>query len=124
MPDNKIANSIIKSFGKPIVAPSANISGKPSGTNIEDIKDELEKSVAAFVDGGDTKIGLESTVVRVVDNVPVILRPGAITKEDILKVIGKVRVDEHVLNDVKDDEKVLSPGMKHKHYAPKRDVFC
>ena len=90
MPDNKIANTIIKKFGKPIAAPSANKSGKPSGTKIEDIKEELEKSVSAFIDGGDTEIGLESTVVRVIDNVPVILRPGAITKEDILKLIGIV----------------------------------
>lgn len=119
MPDNKIANSIIKTFGKPIAAPSANKSGKPSGTRIEDIKEELEKNVSAFIDGGDTEIGLESTVVRVVNNVPVILRPGAITKEDILKVIGNVEVDKHVLNDVKENEKVLSPGMKHKHYSPR-----
>lgn len=119
MPDNKIANTIIKNFGKPIATPSANKSGKPSGTKIEDIMEELEDSVDIFIDGGDTEIGLESTVVRVVDNIPVILRPGAITKEDILKVIGNVEIDRHVLNDVKEDEKVLSPGMKHKHYSPK-----
>lgn len=119
MPDNKIANMIIKKFGKPIAAPSANKSGKPSGTKIEDIKDELDSSVSAFIDGGDTEIGLESTVVRVIDNVPVILRPGAVTKEDILKLIGTVKVDNHVLNNVEDNEKVLSPGMKHKHYSPK-----
>lgn len=119
MPDNEIANTIIKKFGKPIAAPSANKSGKPSGTKLEDIKEELDNSVSVFIDGGDTEIGLESTVVRVIDNVPVILRPGAITKEDILKVIGTVKVDNHVLNNVVDDEKVLSPGMKHKHYAPR-----
>ena len=119
MPNNKIANKIIKKFGKPIAAPSANKSGKPSGTKIEDIKEELDSSVYAFIDGGDTEIGLESTVVRVIDNIPVILRPGAITKEDILNVIGAVNVDKHVLNNVEKDEKVLSPGMKHKHYAPK-----
>lgn len=119
MPNNKIANKIIKKFGKPIAAPSANKSGKPSGTKIEDIKEELDSSVYAFIDGGDTEIGLESTVVRVIDKIPVILRPGAITKEDILNVIGAVNVDKHVLNNVEKDEKVLSPGMKHKHYAPK-----
>lgn len=118
MPSNEIANTIIKEFGNPIAAPSANISGKPSGTNIEDIKDELGEKVHALIDGGNTEIGLESTVVRVIDDIPVILRPGAVTKEDILSLIGKVKVDEHVLNDVKKDEKVLSPGMKHTHYSP------
>lgn len=118
MPDNKIANTIIKEFGKPVVAPSANISGKPSGTKVDDIKDELGEKVFALIDGGDTDIGLESTVVKVIDDVPVILRPGAVTAEDIKSLIGCVRIDAHVLNEVSADEKVESPGMKHKHYAP------
>lgn len=118
MPKNEIANLIIKELNRPIAAPSANISGKPSGTNIEDIQEELGEKVYALIDGGNTDIGLESTVVKVVDDIPVILRPGAVTKEDILSLIGKVKVDEHVLNDVKKEEKILSPGMKHKHYSP------
>lgn len=118
MPSNKIANLIIKEFGRPISAPSANISGKPSGTNIEDIQEELGDKVYALIDGGNTDIGLESTVVKVVDDVPVILRPGAVTKEDIVDLIGKVKIDEHVLSNVEKEEKVLSPGMKHKHYSP------
>lgn len=119
MPNNEIANRIIKTYGKPIAAPSANKSGKPSGTRIEDIREELSEKVAAFIDGGNTEIGLESTVVRVINNVPIILRPGAVTKEDILSVIGNVEVDKHVLNETKIDEKVLSPGMKYTHYSPK-----
>lgn len=119
MPDNHIANEIIASFGKPIAAPSANQSGKPSGTRISDIEYELGDKVFALVDGGNTEIGLESTVVRVVDDVPVILRPGAVTTDDIIKSVGKVKVDEHVLNEVGENEVVLSPGMKHKHYSPK-----
>jgi len=119
MPSSEIANRIIDNFGRPIAAPSANKSGKPSGTNILDIKDELDENVAVFIDGGNTEIGLESTVVRVVNEVPIILRPGAVTKEDILDLVGEVKVDEHVLNEVKQEEIVLSPGMKHKHYAPK-----
>lgn len=118
MPDNVIANKIIASFGKPIAAPSANESGKPSGTRLSDIKDELGEKVYALIDGGSTDIGLESTVVRVMDNVPVILRPGKVTAEDILKTVGCVKIDDHVLHEVKSDEKVLSPGMKHKHYSP------
>ena len=119
MPNNMIANRIISEFGRPIAAPSANVSGKPSGTRLEDIKNELGNNVFALIDGGSAEIGLESTVVRVVNDVPVILRPGWVTAEEIEAVAGTVRVDEHVLHDVRCDEMVLSPGMKHRHYAPK-----
>lgn len=119
MPDNEICKKIISTFGRPIAAPSANRSGLPSGTNLEDIIDELKSSVDVFIDGGDTEIGLESTVVRVIDEIPCILRPGKITAEDILKTVGKVKIDKYVLNEVDDKTEVLSPGMKHKHYSPK-----
>lgn len=75
IPSSEIARKIIKSTGLPIAAPSANISGKPSGTNITDIEKELENKVDILIDGGETDIGLESTVVKVVDNIPIILRP-------------------------------------------------
>jgi len=117
MPDNEIANKLITALGLPIAAPSANVSGRPSGTILEDIKDELGEKVYCLIDGGQTDIGLESTVVKVVDNVPVILRPGKVTLEDIKKVIGDARVDSHVLGKVDEEEKVESPGMKHKHYS-------
>ena len=119
MPSDKIARKIISEFGRPIAAPSANVSGKPSGTRIEDIRNELEDKVFVLIDGGNTDIGLESTVVKVIDGVPRILRPGGITAEDIQKLVGKVSIDNHILNKVSDSEKVESPGMKHKHYAPK-----
>lgn len=119
MPNNEIAKCIIKEFGKPIAAPSANVSGKPSGTKIDDIRAELGDRVFALIDGGDTDIGLESTVVKVIRGIPTILRPGAVTAEDIEKVIGKVCIDRHVLNEVGKEEIVESPGMKHKHYSPK-----
>lgn len=118
MPDNEIAQKIIKASGVPIVAPSANISGKPSGTNIQDIKKELENKVSAIIDGGQTNIGIESTVVKVIDDVPTILRPGKITPEEIKKVIGKVSISEKILAKVSEEEKIESPGMKYKHYAP------
>lgn len=73
----------------------------------------------ALIDGGRTDIGLESTVVKVIDGVPTILRPGAVTDKDIERVVGNVVIDSHVLNVVLNDEKVESPGMKHRHYAPK-----
>ena len=118
MPDNIIARGLIQFSGVPIAAPSANISGKPSGTSIEDIRAELEGKVSAIIDGGETEIGLESTVVKVVDEVPVILRPGKITPEDIEKVAGKVIIDSKVFKKVVENEEVESPGMKYRHYAP------
>ena len=83
MPSNKIINEVIRKCGFPIAAPSANISGKPSGTNVLDIKDEFDGRVNVIVDGGDSDIGIESTVVKVVDNIPVILRPEFVTEDDI-----------------------------------------
>jgi len=118
MPNNTIALELIKASNKPIAAPSANISSRPSGTCIEDIYDELEFSVSYFIDGGNSEVGIESTVVRVIDGVVNILRPGKISMEDILKITDKVIMDDKCLNKVDDNEQVLSPGMKHKHYAP------
>ncbi len=117
-PENKIAQEIIEYTGLPIAAPSANISSRPSGTNIDDIKDEFDGKVDLIVDGGDTKIGLESTVCKVINGIPTILRPGKITPEDLEAIIGNVDIDKHVFESTKSDEKVESPGMKYKHYAP------
>lgn len=119
MPSNRIAYELIKRANVPIAAPSANISGKPSGTNIDDIIGELEDKVDYIINGGDSDIGLESTVVRVVNNEIKILRPGKITKEDMEKLTQFVEVDEKVMKHIEKDEKVLSPGMKYRHYAPK-----
>lgn len=87
MPNSKIINEVIKKINIPLAAPSANISTKPSGTCVEDIKEEFENKVDLIVDGGKCNIGIESTVVKVIDDVPVILRPGFITEEDINNVI-------------------------------------
>ncbi|MBO5180040.1 MAG: threonylcarbamoyl-AMP synthase [Clostridia bacterium] len=119
MPSNRIAYELIKRANVPIAAPSANVSGRPSGTNIEDILEELEDKVDYMINGGETEIGLESTVVRVIDNEIVILRPGRITKEDLLEVAESVNVDKNIMKHIANDEKVLSPGMKYRHYAPK-----
>lgn len=89
MPSNEIARKIIETCKVPIAAPSANISGKPSGTNINDIRDELESKVSVIIDGGESNIGLESTVIKVTNGVPIILRPGKITPEDVKEVIRK-----------------------------------
>lgn len=123
MPSNKIANLLIKFADTPIAAPSANISGKPSGTNVSDIKDEFNNKVSCIIDGGDTLIGLESTVVRVINNKVKILRPGKITVQDFLDYGFDVELDKNIFNNVKSNEKVLSPGMKYKHYAPNKECL-
>ena len=117
MPSNEIARDLIELADTPIAAPSANISGKPSGTNVQDIFNELNDKVDYILDGGDTKIGLESTVIRVIENKIHILRPGKVTYDDLIKY-SEVIIDSHVLGSVLNQEKVLSPGMKYKHYAP------
>ena len=118
MPSSGIARKLIEYSGVPIAAPSANISGRPSGTVIEDIIDELDGKVDYIIDGDKVDIGLESTVVRVVDNIVHILRPGKITKEDIESLGIKVFIEKQVLGEYNPNEKVMSPGIKYKHYAP------
>lgn len=118
MPSNVIANEFINECGVPVAAPSANVSGKPSGTIVDDIKNELDGKVDAIIDGGISDIGLESTVVKVINGIPEILRPGKITKEDIIKAVGIAKVNDKVMQKVEKTEQVESPGMKYKHYAP------
>lgn len=91
MPSNKIIHEVIEKINIPLAAPSANISTKPSGTCVGDIIEDFENKVDLIVDGGKCNIGIESTVVKVIDGVPVILRPGFITEEDIKKVIRKCK---------------------------------
>lgn len=118
MPSNKIASKLIEYAGVPIAAPSANVSGRPSGTKIEDILKEFDGKVSTIIDDGMVDIGLESTVVRVIDNKVRILRPGKITKEDIENLRIEVEIDKNILGKYDGKEKVLSPGMKYRHYAP------
>lgn len=118
MPSNEIARKLIEYSGCPIAAPSANISGKPSGTVVEDIIDELDGKVDYIIDSGKVDIGVESTVVRVVDNVVHILRPGKITPEDIQMLGFEVFIEKQILGEYNKNEKVMSPGIKYKHYAP------
>ncbi len=118
MPSNEIARKLIEYSNLPIAAPSANVSGKPSGTIVEDIIDELDGKVDYVIDAGKVDIGLESTVVRVVDNIVHILRPGKITPEDMKKLGLEVFIEKQILGEYNKNEKVMSPGIKYKHYAP------
>jgi len=118
MPSNEIARKLIELSNCPIAAPSANISGKPSGTLVEDIIEELDGKVEYIIDGGKVDIGVESTVLRVVDGIVHILRPGKITVEDIEALGIPVHIEKQILGEYKEGEKVMSPGIKYKHYAP------
>lgn len=118
MPSNSVARKLIEFAELPIAAPSANISGKPSGTKVEDIIDELDGKVDYILDAGMVDIGVESTVVRVVDSKVHILRPGKITVEDIQSLGIDVVIEKQIMEECKTEEKVMSPGMKYRHYAP------
>ena len=117
MPIHPIIHKVIEDSNIPLAAPSANISGKPSGTCIDDIKNEFDGKVDLMVDGGKCNIGIESTVVKVEDGIPIILRPGFVTEDDIRNVIGKVKLSDKLFKKVTADEKVESPGMKYRHFT-------
>lgn len=121
MPSNKIANKII-SLSCPLAAPSANISGFPSPTAFEHVEADMTGSADAVCDGGDCEVGVESTVITLVGEVPTLLRPGGITLEDLQSVLGDVKVSDAVLNPLKNGETAASPGMKYKHYSPKAEI--
>ncbi|GAA3018071.1 L-threonylcarbamoyladenylate synthase [Tetragenococcus solitarius] len=123
MPDNEVTLSLLKKAGVPAVGPSANTSGKPSPTTFEHVYHDLQEDIEGILDDGPTKIGVESTVIDISDpeQVPMILRPGAITKEQIKQDLGiEVTYDKHLL-EVSETPK--SPGMKYKHYAPDTKVL-
>lgn len=122
MPINEVANKVIKAAGCPIAAPSANTSGLPSPTRAKYVIDDMTGKIEAIIDGGDCEFGVESTVITLATDTPTVLRPGAITKEMLESVIGKVEVANAVLHGMKDNETAASPGMKYKHYAPKARV--
>lgn len=121
-PNHEIARMIIEKSGVPLVAPSANISGRPSPTKFEHVVNDLSGKVDAVIDGGDCKVGVESTVLSLLNETPIILRPGLITNEEISKVIGKVEISPLVLKAPEKGEKIISPGMKYKHYSPETEV--
>ncbi|WP_453992972.1 L-threonylcarbamoyladenylate synthase [Bacillus nitroreducens] len=115
MPNHPIALALITASGLPLAAPSANLSGKPSPTLAKHVADDLTGKIAGILDGGATGVGLESTVLDCSGEVPVILRPGGVTKEQLESVCGTVEVDKAILSQ---HEAPKSPGMKYTHYAP------
>lgn len=123
MPAHPIANLLIELAKVPVAAPSANISGKPSPTKEKHVINDLKGRVDAIICGGDTAVGVESTVLDITSDTPMILRPGGVTKEDLEKVIGRIDVDP-ALQKTKGSELIpKSPGMKYTHYSPNADVI-
>ena len=121
-PAHKTAQAIIKAAGVPLAAPSANISGSPSPTTAFHVMSDLNGRIDAVLDGGECLVGLESTVITMVPDIPRLLRPGGITVKQIESVIGRIDIDDAVLNQLKNNEKAASPGMKYKHYSPRARV--
>ncbi len=122
MPSNSIAHELIKESHTVIAAPSANLSGKPSPTRAQDVIEDLDNKVDLIIDGGDCEIGLESSVLDMTKEIPVLLRPGKISKEDIEKVIGEICIHKLIFSNEAVEERVSSPGMKYRHYSPEVQV--
>lgn len=123
MPSHPVARKIIEKSGLPIAAPSANISGGVSPVTAEHCFADLKGRVDGVVDGGECEVGLESTVILMVGDKPRLLRPGFVTAEQICEKIGEIIIDDAILNPIGKGQKVLSPGMKYKHYSPSAKVI-
>lgn len=119
LPENEAARALIRAAGRPIAAPSANRSGRPSPTTAQHVLEDMDGRIPLILNGGPCRVGLESSVIDATGDVPVVLRPGGVTPEMIRQVLGGVRVDEHVMSPLLEGEVARSPGMKYRHYAPK-----
>ncbi len=123
MPSDKTARELIKTSGLPLAAPSANTSGKPSPTTANHVLNDLDGKIDAVIMGEDCNVGVESTVITLVGDRPILLRPGGVTLEQLKEVLPDITMSDAVLNELKSTEKAESPGMKYKHYAPKTETF-
>ena len=117
------AQAMIERCGLPIAAPSANLSGKPSPTTAAHVFEDMDGRIPLILDGGPCQVGLESTVVDATHGHIILLRPGGVTREMLEEALGEeVALGKGVMEPLADGEKALSPGLKHKHYAPKAEV--
>jgi len=115
MPANEIALSLIKESRTAIAAPSANLFGRPSPVNSQHVIDDLDGKIDMIIDGGKTRVGVESTVLDLTQNIPSILRPGGVSIERLKEVIEEIKICK--------SDKILSPGMYPRHYSPKAKVM-
>lgn len=123
IPSHPDAHRLMEVSALALAAPSANTSGMPSPTTAQHVMHDMDGRIEAILDGGACSVGVESTVITLVSDMPRILRPGVITKEQLEAVIGTVEVDKAVLNGLESGEQAASPGMKYKHYAPRARVI-
>lgn len=123
MPDHPVALALIRQVGVPIAAPSANLSGKPSPTTAGHTYSDLKGKIEAVLDGGPSGMGVESTVLDLTREIPVILRPGGVTLEQLRALVGRVDLDSSITNPEEAIEQPRSPGMKYRHYAPEAPVI-
>ncbi len=121
-PDSFVTREIIRLAGVPIAAPSANVSGKPSTTTAQHVLHDHDGRIAAIVDGGPCRVGVESTIVDLTEDRPRLLRPGGITPEQLIALLGDLVVDKAVTAQIDKDAVVKAPGMKYRHYAPSEPV--
>ncbi len=122
LPSHQVARQLIEESGTFIAAPSANISGRPSPTTAQHVIEDLCGRIDMIIDDGAIDIGLESTIVDLTEDVPVILRPGYITREMLEQTVGEVRLDKALMTGVKGNVKPKAPGMKYRHYAPRAEL--
>lgn len=123
MPSNQTAREVISKSGLPLAAPSANISGSPSPTTAEHVVNDLDGKIDAVLMGENCNVGVESTVISLAGEKPVLLRPGGITLEQLREVLPDITVNKAVLSELESGETAASPGMKYKHYAPKTETY-
>ena len=122
MPNHPVALELIRKSGKLIAAPSANTSGRPSPTEASHVMEDLEGRIAMVLDGGPVGIGIESTIIDLTEDIPMVLRPGYITPEMLSEVLGEEVIIDPGIIAADDTTKPKAPGMKYKHYAPKADM--
>lgn len=122
MPSHPVAHAVIEAAGVPLAAPSANLSGSPSPTNAKYVLEDMHDRSPLILDGGNSAVGVESTVITLATARPRVLRPGGITVEQLRALLGEVDVDDAVLHKLAEGVRAASPGMKYKHYAPRADI--
>jgi len=121
-PDHAVTLQIIEAAGVPVAAPSGNTSGRPSPTCARHVYEDMQNRIPLILDGGDCQVGVESTVLSVTGDTPVILRPGKVTQLEIAQVTGKCLIADSVMRPLREGESAPSPGMKHRHYAPRGNM--
>ena len=122
-PAHELCRAVITAAGVPVAAPSGNTSGRPSPTSVADMLEDMNGKIDAILDGGDCRVGVESSIIDLTCTPPRLLRPGGVPLEELRDVLGEVELDPAILRPMGEGEKPRAPGMKYRHYAPKAPVI-